>query len=170
MALACAGGGVLTGCSAASLPLISVHNGADGTPQLTLVPCGKDKIGSVDLDAAPEVPAVPVASATVSPGSPTVPAPREGWSAYGSPLADGEVTFPLFSPPAEWKARQSGGAQSVRPGYTYSASFHAPGFSDYSGVAHFTAEDLAGLKSGEVWANGKAMSPKKFRKLVKDKC
>ncbi|WP_405978438.1 hypothetical protein [Streptomyces sp. NBC_00158] len=166
MALTLAGAGMLAGCSAADLPLISVGIGADGTPQVTMVPCGKDAIGTVDF----------FVHGTPAPGAPqpTVTTPstasEDGWLAGGSPLAPGRVTFPLFSPPATWAVREWGAERSLKPGREYSLSFRPPGFGDYSGSVSFTAEDLAGLKPGEVWAGGRAMSQKKFRKRVADKC
>ncbi|MGE7391759.1 hypothetical protein ACQKM2_40430 [Streptomyces sp. NPDC004126] len=165
MALALAGAGMLAGCSAADLSLISVGIGADGTPQVTMAPCGKDAIGTASLHIRD--------STTPAPGAPqpTVTTPlTDGWMAGGSPLAPGRVTFPLFSPPATWAVREWGAERSLKPGHRYSLSFHAPGFADYSGHVSFTAEDLAGLGPGEVWAGGRAMSPKKFRKLVADEC
>ncbi|GLX22243.1 MULTISPECIES: hypothetical protein [Streptomyces] len=169
--LALAGAGLLTGCSAADLSLISVGIGADGTPQVTMAPCGDDAIGTADFFVHEAV-----ARTTPPPGAPqpavTTPltASEEGWMAGGSPLAAGRVTFPLFSPPATWAVREWGAERSLKPGRRYSLSFHAPGFADYSGTVSFTAEDLAGLGPGEVWADGRAMSPKKFRKLVADEC
>ncbi|MFE1554402.1 hypothetical protein ACFW6V_05350 [Streptomyces sp. NPDC058734] len=166
--LALAGAGLLTGCSAADLSLISVGIGADGTPQVTMAPCGKDAIGTASFFVRER--------ATLPPGAPqpTVTTPQtaseEGWMAGGSPLATGRVTFSLYSPPASWAVREWGAERHLKPGRTYSLSFHAPGFADYSGTVRFTAEDLARLGPGEVWAGGRAMSPKKFRKLVADEC
>ncbi|MFF2197834.1 hypothetical protein [Streptomyces sp. NPDC058157] len=93
-----------------------------------------------------------------------------GWSAVVSPVAPGAVSFPLFSPPATWKVDRPDHVRRLTPGRWYSLGFHAPGFADYSGFVHFRAADLAGLEPGEVWADGRAMSPKKFRELVADKC
>ncbi|WP_129593336.1 hypothetical protein [Streptomyces sp. C] len=166
MALALAGAGMLSGCSAADLPLISVGIGADGTPQVTMAPCGDDAIGTADFFVH-DAPASGAPQPTVTTPS---TASEDGWMAGGSPLAAGRVTFPLFSPPATWAVREWGAERSLKPGRSYSLSFHPPGFADYSGTVHFTAEDLARLGPGKVWAGGRAMSPKKFRKLVADKC
>ncbi|MFD9409415.1 hypothetical protein ACFWBN_20695 [Streptomyces sp. NPDC059989] len=176
MALALVGAGVLSGCSAADLPLISVHNGVDGTPQVTMVPCGKDAIGTADFyvhresAASPGTAAPSLGSTAPSPAATPLPVSEDGWMAGGSPLAPGTVSFPLFSPPASWAVREWGENRRLEPGRRYGLRFHAPGFADYSGTVRFTAEDLAGLKPGEVWAGGRAMSPKKFRALVEDKC
>ncbi|AZM91350.1 hypothetical protein [Streptomyces sp. W1SF4] len=166
VALVVAGAGLLAGCSAADRPLISVGIGADGTPQVTMVPCGGDAVAAADffVHDAP-------ASGTPQPGV-TAPsaASEDGWMAGGSPLAAGRVTFPLFSPPATWAVREWGAERSLRPGRRYGLSFHPPGSADYSGSVSFTADDLAGLEPGEVWAGGRAMSPKEFRELVADAC
>ncbi|WP_168714704.1 hypothetical protein [Streptomyces sp. A0592] len=37
-------------------------------------------------------------------------------------------------------------------------------------VEPFTAEDLAGLEPGEVWAGGRAKTRKEFREYRADKC
>ncbi|MGW6983385.1 hypothetical protein ACWGE1_28770 [Streptomyces sp. NPDC054932] len=162
------GAGLLAGCSAAERPLIAVHHGADGTPRLTMVPCGRDRVAAADLSVAPEpgsgTPDGPAAPATASAAEP------EGWMAAGSSLTVGAVTFPLFSPPSSWAVRRWDGAGAVRPGFRYSVGFRAEGADDYAGVVRFTAQDLAGLKPGEVWAGGRAMPEKKFRALAEDSC
>ncbi|WP_327304365.1 hypothetical protein OG730_12880 [Streptomyces sp. NBC_01298] len=37
-------------------------------------------------------------------------------------------------------------------------------------ASHFRTEDIEALGPDQVWANGKAMSRKKYRAYVKDEC
>ncbi|MEV0522138.1 hypothetical protein AB0I66_01835 [Streptomyces sp. NPDC050439] len=54
------------------------------------------------------------------------------------------------------------------PGRTYSLGFKAS--SSYQAHVYFTADDLASLRPGQVWADGRAMSTEDFAELVDDKC
>jgi hypothetical protein len=54
-------------------------------------------------------------------------------------------------------------------GYSYELAFgKAEPDYDYTGAVTFTAEDLAALKPGQVWADGRAMSLGEFEKLAED--
>ncbi|MEW2626288.1 hypothetical protein [Streptomyces sp. NPDC048106] len=85
----------------------------------------------------------------------------------GGPTNHGGAVFPLFSPPPEWRAHTFG-RQELLPGRTYGLEFRV--YSSYLAHGYFTADDLASLRPGQVWANGRAMSTKDFDKLVDDKC
>ncbi|MFE3933794.1 hypothetical protein ACFXPJ_08345, partial [Streptomyces goshikiensis] len=100
--------------------------------------------------------------------------PRPVWAGARPPPrfepGIGGGSLPLFEPPASWDADLRG-AQKLLTGYTYSVSFFArDGGSVYYGNSYFTAEDLAGLKPGEVWSGGRARTRKEFREYVKDEC
>ncbi|MFB7714015.1 hypothetical protein [Streptomyces sp. NPDC056105] len=94
------------------------------------------------------------------------PQEDSGWETGGAKNRGG-VVFPLFSPPSEWRARTYG-RQALLPGRTYALGFHAS--SSYMAHVYFTADDLASLKPGQVWADGRAMSTNDFAELVDDKC
>ncbi|MEW2495224.1 hypothetical protein AB0942_17075 [Streptomyces nodosus] len=63
---------------------------------------------------------------------------------------------------------QTFGRQALLPGLTYALAFHGSG--GYMAHVYFTADDLASLRPGQVWADGRAMSTKDFDALVDDKC
>ena len=44
------------------------------------------------------------------------------------------------------------------------------GFSNYNIELHFTSADLSDLRTGQVWAEGRAMSRSEFEKLADDSC
>ncbi|MFF1400157.1 hypothetical protein ACFVZD_41100 [Streptomyces sp. NPDC058287] len=89
-----------------------------------------------------------------------------GWETGGA-KNHGGVVFPLFSPPPAWRAHTYG-RQAVLPGRTYALEFHGSG--SYMAHVYFTADDLASLRPGQVWADDRAMSPKEFAELVDDEC
>lgn len=161
-AVALIAAGLLAGCSLPNLQLIAVYNGADGKPWVAMTPCGRDRITSAHVSSWPAA---------------TGPAPTDqkfGWSAWATGPTAAGGSFPLFEPPVSWHAKHGGG-QRVLPGYTYRVEFRS--YDDdgllggvYHGHVRFTAEDLAGLEPGEMWAGGRAMSPKKFMELVADEC
>lgn len=66
------------------------------------------------------------------------------------------------------------GPQTLRPGRAYSLEFaHLCGNGRavcYYGRLYFTSEDLASLRPGQAWADGRARSRKDFDALVADKC
>ncbi|KJY16041.1 hypothetical protein VR43_36150 [Streptomyces sp. NRRL S-104] len=162
------GAGVLTGCAAAGdLPLVAVHHGADGTPQVTLAPCGEDGVGAAELRAFP-----PGAASGPGPDGPATPGGpmSESWMAAGSRHSTGAAAFPLFSPPASWAVRRWDGERRLLPGFRHTVRFRPPGSDAYAGVLAFTTEDLDGLAADEVWADGRAMSPAAFRRPAEDAC
>lgn len=161
---------VLTGCGAAGdLPLIAVHHGADGTPQVTMVPCGEDGVGAAELRVFP-----PGAGTASGPGPDGPAAPggpmSESWMAADSRPSAGAAAFPLFSPPASWAVRRWDGERRLLPGFRYTVRFRPPGSDAYAGVLAFATEDLDGLAADEVWADGRAMSRTAFRRLAEDAC
>ncbi|MGW6025301.1 hypothetical protein [Streptomyces sp. NPDC055099] len=147
---------VVSGCTPADLPLIAVRNGDDGQPVVDLRPCEEgETISGVHLRSwAPEE------------GEATADEKDSGW---GNEEAKnkGRVAFPLFSPPPRWHARPYG-PQGLLPGRTYSLSFRKS--SSYQAHVYFTADDLASLRPGQVWADSRAMSTEDFAELVDDKC
>jgi hypothetical protein len=92
---------------------------------------------------------------------------ESGWDADGR----NRVTdFPLFSPPAEWRAKVSG-PQTLRPGHDYKLLFGDPDDSyAYAGIVRFRAGYLEGLVPGEVWADDRAMPREEFEELADDAC
>lgn len=150
------GAGLLTGCTPPELHLIAAYTGDDGKPWIMIAPCGQDDIASVSVQGWPD-------------GNPTGPHEESGWRSRRFDPGIGGGSLPLFSPPASWNATADG-AQRMLPGYTYSVEFHSPDDGVYYGKAYFTAEDLAGLEPGEVWAGGRAMTRKQFKEHRADKC
>ncbi|WP_052425120.1 hypothetical protein [Streptomyces fulvoviolaceus] len=157
VAVAGAVGGVLllSGCGAELLPLAAVRLDASGAPQAVLRPCGDDLIHGLSLTGAP---AEEDSDRNLS-----------GWKVPGERHGS-DAEFPLFEPPAAWRA-QAVGQQRVIPTYSYRLAF-GKGESDYeyTGLVTFRAADLAALEPGHVWADGRAMSLGEFEELAEDSC
>lgn len=150
-------GGVLTltGCGAVDLPLAGVRVAADASAWALIRPCGDDDYRTPSLDGW--------AGAAGNGASTT------GWEVKQEKLR-GDADFPLFSPPADWKARHRG-AQRLLPKHHYSLTFgHYVTGDSYNGIADFSAENIAKLKPGQVWADGRAMSRGAFEKRAADSC
>ena len=149
-----AGALLLSGCAAGDLPLAGVRVGADGAPYALIRPCGNDSYQGLALDGRPGgVDEGPVTS---------------GWDAEGE--RSGDAGFPLFSPPDAWRARHRG-AQHLVAGHSYRLAFgHYITGDAYNGIADFSAEDIARLRPGQVWADGRAMSLRAFERLAEDAC
>ncbi|MEV6759011.1 hypothetical protein [Streptomyces sp. NPDC051214] len=147
---------MVSGCSPADLPLIAVRNGNDGQPVVDLRPCEEGET----LSEAHLV------SWTPEKGEATNDGKDSGWGA-GAVKTHGSGVFPLFSPPPAWHARPHG-TQELMSGRTYSLSFKGSG--SYQAHVYFTADDLASLRPGQVWADDRAMSTEDFAELVDDKC
>lgn len=144
--------GLLSGCTAVDLPLAGVRVGANGAPYALLRPCGDDGYRTPGLDGS------------VGEGPVTT-----GWLVKKTKLS-GDADFPLFSPPAAWGARHRG-TQRLLPKHHYTLSFgHYVTGDSYNGFVTFTAADLDALKSGQVWADGRAMSLGEFEELAEDSC
>ncbi|MFI9182344.1 hypothetical protein ACIGXG_08990 [Streptomyces goshikiensis] len=155
--------GLLAGCTPPHLDLVAAYNGDDGKPWIMLAPCGKDDIESVSVSGWPT-------DDPTGPQEETGPQEDSGWDSRRFEPGIGGGSLPLFEPPASWDADLRG-AQKLLPGYTYGVGFFArDGGSVYYGKSYFTAEDLAGLKPGEVWSGGRARTRKEFREYVKDEC
>jgi hypothetical protein len=148
-----AGAMLLSGCTPIDLPLAAVRLDAKGAPEAVLRHCGDDLIEGLSLDGAPED-----SEKTLS-----------GWWVRGKRHGT-DAEFPLFSPPAKWRAKMVG-KQRLVPGYTYRLAFGKAEFNyEYVGTVTFRAADLAKLKPGQVWADGRAMSRGKFEKLAAAAC
>ncbi|MGI5458205.1 hypothetical protein ACQEWB_34515 [Streptomyces sp. CA-249302] len=145
----------LTGCGAVDLPLAGVRMGGDGVPYALIRPCGGDPYMKPSLDgwagAADDGPSV------------------TGWGVKKENLK-GDADFPLFSPPTAWQARQHG-ARRLLPKHHYTLVFaHYVTGDSYNGVVDFSTEDVGKLKPGQVWADGRVMSPGEFEELAEDSC
>jgi hypothetical protein len=144
---------LLSGCTPEDLPLAAVRLDATGAPQAVLRHCGDDLIEGLSLEGAPD-------------GSEKN---LSGWRVRGRRHGT-DAEFPLFSPPAKWRAKAMG-TQRLVPGYSYQLAFGKAEFNyEYVGVVTFHAADLAKLKPGQVWADGRAMSRGKFEKLAAAAC
>ncbi|MFE6909154.1 hypothetical protein [Streptomyces erythrochromogenes] len=152
--------GVLAGCSPPRYDLVAAYNGDDGKPWIMLAPCGRNDITSVHVSSWPTDPG----RSPYTPGAGL----ESGWWADIDP-AIGGGSLPLFAPPASWSVLPHG-EQRLLPGYRYNVDFYSPEDGVYYGEVYFTAEDLAGLKPGEVWAGDRAMTRKAFREYRADKC
>ncbi|MEV5534743.1 hypothetical protein [Streptomyces prunicolor] len=150
-----AGGLLLSGCGALDLPLAAVRVDASGAPQAVLRPCGDDLIQGLSLTGAP--------ADTDSDRN------FSGWRVPGK-RHGADAEFPLFTPPSAWRARAAG-QQRLVANYTYELAFGKAEFNyEYTGHVTFRAADLAALKPGQVWADGKVMSLGEFEKLAEDSC
>ncbi|MFF9051466.1 hypothetical protein ACF09Z_09970 [Streptomyces erythrochromogenes] len=152
--------GVLAGCSPPRYDLVAAYNGDDGKPWIMLAPCGRNDITSVHVSSRPTDPG----PSPYTPGA----QPASGWRSGFDPGVGGG-SLPLFEPPASWGAQRDG-EQRILPGRRYSVEFYSPEDGVYYGEVNFTAEDLAGLEPGEVWAGDRAMTRKAFREYRADKC
>ncbi|WP_329258171.1 hypothetical protein OG223_36775 [Streptomyces sp. NBC_01478] len=150
-----AGGLLLSGCAAVDLPLAGVRVGADGVAWALVRPCGDDSYQSPSLDGW----AVAAEDGPVT----------TGWDVRKEKLS-GDAEFPLFSPPAAWRARHRG-EQRLLPKHTYTFVFgHYITGDSYNGIVEFTTEQITALKPGQTWADGKAMSLGEFEKLAESSC
>ncbi|MGW1160598.1 hypothetical protein ACWD5Q_16385 [Streptomyces sp. NPDC002513] len=145
---------LLSGCAAVDLPLAAVGPGADGAPNALIRPCGDDAYQGPALDGQAD---------SAAGGLVTT-----GWDTEGEHT--GDAVFGLFTPPARWHARHRG-AQRLLPDHSYTLSFgHYVTGDSYNGVVTFSARDIAALRPGQVWADGRAMSRGEFEKLAADSC
>jgi hypothetical protein len=108
------------------------------------------------------------AAATDGAGEDRVPVDDGGWEAPRETTLRGRAVFPVLSPPSAWHVEGCGGRELL-PGRTYSLSFYAYD-SAYYGDGYFTADDLASLRPGQVWAAGRAMSVDDFAHHVHEVC
>ncbi|MDV9169858.1 hypothetical protein R6V09_06865 [Streptomyces sp. W16] len=146
---------LLSGCTAEDLPLAGVRLGADGAPHALIRPCGDDSYQTPSLDGW---------AGGIDDGPVTT-----GWDVRKENLR-GDADFPLFSPPAAWRARHRG-EQRLLPKHHYSLRFgHYITSDSYNGIVDFTTEQITALKPGQVWADDKAMSLGEFEKLAEDSC
>lgn len=152
--------GVLAGCSPAQFSLVAAYNGDDGRPWIMLAPCGRNDITSVRVLSRP----------TDRDRSPHAPGTEQesGWRS-GFDAGIGGGSLPLFEPPASWRV-QPDGEQRLLPGRTYHVEFYSPEDGAYYGQVYFTAEDLAGLEPGEVWAGHRSMTRGEFREHRDHQC
>ncbi|MGW7410430.1 hypothetical protein ACWGI9_43350 [Streptomyces sp. NPDC054833] len=155
---AVAGGLLLGGCSPAELPLAAVALDAEGEPVVIVQPCGDDRIGPASLGSTPMRGKDPAGD------------PGTSWR-QTSGTRIGSTTFRLFSPPRSFEAEKSG-VQKMLPGRRYFVHIFGGrgGFDDYNVSVSFSPDDLARLKPGQVWADGRAMSRDDFDDRVGDKC
>ncbi|RSO07745.1 hypothetical protein DMH26_04230 [Streptomyces sp. WAC 05379] len=157
VAMGCA---ALTACSPAERPLAAAWLDDDGVPMVAIRPCGTDRVGPLALRDSPET----------RPESLTA-ADYAGWETSLDKDAIGARTFELFSPPRSWHA-ETRGPQVLRPrrSYQFMAYGGTSGFSNYNIELHFTSDDLSDLRTGQVWAEGRAMSRREFEELADDSC
>ncbi|MEU9441810.1 hypothetical protein AB0D42_13015 [Streptomyces sp. NPDC048304] len=145
---------LLSGCAAVDLPLAGVRAGTDGTPYAVFRPCGDDAYQGPSLEGRPRG----------GDGSATT-----GWDARSEGL-HGDTEFPLFAPPAGLHARHRG-KQELLPGHDYTVGFgHYVTGDSYNAVVEFTAAQIARLRPGQVWADGRAMSLGSFERLAEESC
>ncbi|MDX2606652.1 hypothetical protein PV379_35500, partial [Streptomyces caniscabiei] len=149
---------VLSGCSPEVLPLAAVAVDDDGTPRVLVRPCGDDTYAQPMVEgwagSYEEKPAADEADTTV-------------WETDGA--WSGDVEFPLFSPPAAWKA-EARGEQRLLPGHTYAFVFYGHTDDQANGEVSFTAADLGRLERGEVWADDRVMGADEFEELAEGAC
>ncbi|MEU6096055.1 hypothetical protein [Streptomyces sp. NPDC047079] len=146
---------VLSGCGAEVRPLAAVYRDASGSPRALLRPCGDGLIQGLGLTGQP-------------PGDDSE-RNRSGWKAPGKRRGS-DADFPLFSPPSAWRTRPAGQHRLV-PAYTYELGFGKADFTyEYTGMVAFRAADLHRLRTGQVWADNRAMSRGEFEKLAADSC
>ncbi|MFJ4525085.1 hypothetical protein ACIP4Y_29720 [Streptomyces sp. NPDC088810] len=146
---------LLSGCAAVDLPLAGVRAGADGTPYAVFRPCGDDSYQGPRLDGRAR-------------GGGEGPV-TTGWDAKKEGL-HGDAEFPLFGPPAGWRARHRG-KQELLPRRHYVLGFgHYVSGDSYNGVVEFTGEQIGRLRPGQVWADDRVMSLRAFERLAADAC
>ncbi|MEU2053720.1 hypothetical protein [Streptomyces bungoensis] len=146
---------LLSGCAAVDLPLAGVRVAPDGTPYAVFRPCGDDDYQGPHLDGRPR-------------GGADGPV-TTGWDSRREKLR-GDADFPLFAPPGRWRARHRG-TQELLPRHHYVLGFgHYVTGDSYNAVAEFTTERIGRLRPGQIWADGRAMSPRAFERLADDSC
>ncbi|MGQ5639844.1 MULTISPECIES: hypothetical protein [unclassified Streptomyces] len=146
---------LLSGCGAVDLPLAGVRVGTDGTPYAVFRPCGDDTYRGPSLEGRAR-------------GGGDGPV-TTGWDSRREGLR-GDAEFPLFAPPGHWHARHRG-RQELLPGHDYTLGFgHYVTGDSYNAVVEFTAGQIARLRPGQVWADGRAMSRRSFERLAEESC
>lgn len=144
---------LLGGCSPAELPLAAVRLDAEGKPMVSVRPCGDDRVRGLSLSSLED----PGASDDIY------------WGTHDA--RSGDVTFPLFSPPRSWNVDQRGPQRLVAGrNYWFSGVVGHGESVDYRIVVLFSSADLARLETGQVWADGRAMSREDFDESLGDKC
>jgi hypothetical protein len=150
-----------------------VWPGADGQPVVAIRPCGGDHAKDLDLRSWAEDAYVEDEHGELidNPTSTASPGQEDTNWDVASGVEVGRITFPLFSPPSAWQVRKTG-QQRLLPGRAYALHFTGArtGWSPYDGDLTFSAEELASLRPGQVWADGRAMSRGEFEKLAANSC
>ncbi|MEU2773831.1 hypothetical protein ABZ646_13035 [Streptomyces sp. NPDC007162] len=150
-----AGAVLLAGCESMAAPLAAVRVGLDGRPHALVRPCGDDRVQGLSLSGT-----------RARDGSGRN---LSGWRVEKT-LRTGKASFPLFDPPADWHARHTG-AQHTVAAYTCRLGFvKGEGDYAYSTTLTFRTTDLAKLRPGRVWADGRVLSLGEFEKLAEDSC
>ncbi|MFE5208421.1 hypothetical protein [Streptomyces sp. NPDC056600] len=189
--------GLVSGCTPAHLTLVAVTNREDGRPVAVLQPCddGSEPITAMRLESWPsgstgagtddagtegagEDSAGPDDAGTESAGGDDAGAEGAGqdrasvedggWEVPRGMTHRGRAVIPVLSPPDSWLV-EGGGGRELLPGRTYSLSFYSYD-GEYYGDGAFTADDLASLRPGQVWAAGRAMSVDEFADQVGEVC
>lgn len=166
----------MSGCTPPDLPLVAVRIGEDRKPVAELRTCAGLDAAMVELHSWPEDEedddvAAEEEPSEMTPSSPTGSGAQEdsGWVTRG--YVPGRVSFPLFSPPLSWNAEHTG-RQVLLPGRTYVLSFRGAqdGGETYVGNVYFTADELASLRPGQVWADSRAMDRDTFDERADNTC
>ncbi|MFD6891309.1 hypothetical protein [Streptomyces sp. NPDC059957] len=146
--------GLLTSCGPPIRDLAAVHKDDSGRIMVELGQCGgSGRIVGVHAAGLPD----DGGQVSWSPG-------RE---------ADQPGPFPLFAPPGAGNGEGGrDGPQSLESRSTYIVAFEVLDGHRvlYRSSTEFRRTDIEGLRPDQVWANGKAMSRKKYRAYVKDEC
>ncbi|MFV5997813.1 hypothetical protein ACNPQM_36905 [Streptomyces sp. NPDC056231] len=161
----------LSGCSPEERLLVAVYVDEHGTAQALLRSCDDDGqvrgpwLRGTFTTKSEE----PTAGAVEGFGAaaPETEEPWIGWRARGINTA---ADFPLFAPPAQWRA-DTRGQQNLQPGYTYELTFGDPDDAYvYNGAMTFDATQLARVKSGEVLTRRGIMSMDAFEEGARKAC
>ncbi|WP_407914705.1 hypothetical protein [Kitasatospora sp. NE20-6] len=135
----------VAGCSPPQRDIVGVRVGEDGEPVLMLRSCDGSDFERVEIFVGPDS----MAHLT----------PPEG--------THGRVDIRMFHPPTDWRST----GDSLPPLAAGERAWVDLRSSDIAySVLHFTADDLARMAPGEVWAGEELHSPAGFEAYVRDAC
>ncbi|WDN55148.1 hypothetical protein [Streptomyces clavuligerus] len=164
-----------TGCSPAERTLVAVLVDGSGTPHALLRPCdGGDRVRAPWLHGTPEADA-PERQETregteEETGQETGAAGGREWSGWETRGTHPAADFPLFTPPAPWRA-EIRGPRSALPDHSYELGFADPDDSyAYRALVTFDAAGLDRLADGEVLTRRGVMSRSAFEEAARRAC
>ncbi|MEY2246500.1 hypothetical protein [Streptomyces sp. BF23-18] len=150
----------MVGCSPPERPLVAIYAAQGGEVRALLRACPNSAVTSMTLMRMDGKESAGAATQGV-----------EYWVGAPPEPLKGEQDISLVSLPADWGASRLGTGE-LTAGAFYSLNFTSghDDSVDYHGIGGFRTSDIEKLDPGDVWADGKSMSLKEFRKKADGSC